>query len=106
VLSVAVVCGLAGGVLNPILGAAQFERIPPRLHARVLGAIKASAWLGIPFGAQAGGLITQNLGLTAALLICGSLMLLAAVAPFAFPVWRELERPARVGADAPTAARS
>jgi len=104
VLSVAAVCGVAGGVLNPILGAVQFERIPARLHARVLGAIKASAWLGIPFGSLVGGVLTQRLGLTTALVTCGSLMLLATFAPFVFPSWRGLERPARAGADAPTAA--
>jgi predicted MFS family arabinose efflux permease len=94
VLSVAVACGIAGGVLNPILGTVQFERVPPRLHARMLGAIKASAWLGIPFGSLLGGTLAQSLGLTTALVTCGSLMLLASLAPFVFSVWRGLERSA------------
>ena len=105
VLSVALACGIAGGVLIH-LGTVQFERVPPRLHARVLGAIKASAWLGIPFGSLLGGTLAQSLGLTTALVTCGSLMLLASLAPFVFPVWRGLERPSPAKGDAPTAARS
>jgi MFS family permease len=84
--------GVTGGVLNPILGAVEFERIPARLHARVLGAIKASAWVGIPFGALVGGALAQGPGLTVALLACGSAMLLATGAPLVFPAWRELDR--------------
>ena len=40
----------------------------------------------------------------AALLICGSVMLLATVAPFVFSIWRELERPTQAGAVRPPAA--
>jgi MFS family permease len=92
VLLVCLVCGVAGGVLNPIIGAVEFERIPARLQARVLGAIKASAWLGIPFGALLGGSLTQHYGLTAALLACGSVMLAATLAPLVFPAWRGIDR--------------
>jgi MFS family permease len=91
-LPVFALTGVVGGVLNPIFGAVEFERIPPRLHARVLGAIKASAWVGIPFGALVGGALAQGPGLTAALLVCGSAMLLATLAPFVFPSWRTVDR--------------
>jgi MFS family permease len=93
VLTVCVVCGIAGGALNPIIGAVQFERIPPRLQARVLGAAKASAWVGIPFGSLVGGFSADAVGLTGALLGCGALMLATTLAPVVFPVWRELDRP-------------
>lgn len=85
--------GVLGGVLNPIFGAVEMERIPARLQARVLGAIKASAWLGIPFGSLFGGALTEQFGLSPALVACGSLMLLATLAPVVFPAWRGLERP-------------
>ena len=85
--------GVLGGVLNPIFGAVEMERIPVRLQARVLGAIKASAWLGIPFGSLFGGALTEQIGLSPALVACGSLMLLATFAPVVFPAWRGLERP-------------
>jgi MFS family permease len=92
VLPVVLICGLAGGVLNPISGAAMYERVPARLQARVLGAVKASAWLGIPLGSLFGGLLAGTAGLTAALLTCGALMLLATLAPSVFPAWRGLDR--------------
>jgi MFS family permease len=85
--------GVLGGVLNPILGAVEMERIPARLQARVLGAVKASAWLGIPFGSLLGGGLTEQFGLSPALVACGSLMLFATCAPVVFPAWRGLDRP-------------
>jgi MFS family permease len=84
--------GVAGGALNPILGAVELERIPARLQARVFGAIKASAWVGIPFGSLVGGALAEGPGLTAALVVCGSVMLVATLAPFVFPAWHGLER--------------
>ncbi len=107
-LAVFLISGVLGGVLNPILGAVQFERVPTHLQARVLGAIKASAWVGIPFGALLGGALAGGPGLTAALLVCGSAMLLVTLAPLVLPVWRGLDRrPGRPPAAAlvPAAAR-
>jgi MFS family permease len=92
VLTVCVISGVAGGVVNPIIGATQFERVPAHLQARVLGAIKASAWLGIPFGSLVGGVLAGTIGLRGALLVCGAIMLVITLAPFAFPVWAELNR--------------
>jgi MFS family permease len=69
-----------------------FERVPSRLQARVLGAVKASAWVGIPFGSLVGGLLAQTAGLRGALLACGVVMLLATIPPFVFPAWRGLDR--------------
>jgi hypothetical protein len=92
VLAVCVISGLAGGVVNPIIGATQFERVPVQLQARVLGAIKASAWLGIPFGSLVGGVLAGTIGLRGALLVCGAVMLVITLAPFVFPAWAELDR--------------
>jgi MFS family permease len=92
VLTVCIVSGIAGGVVNPIIGATQFERVPAHLQARVLGAIKASAWLGIPFGSLVGGVLAGTIGLRGALLVCGAIMLVITLAPFVFPVWAELDQ--------------
>lgn len=88
------VCGVFGGVPNPIIGAVQYERVPAQLQTRVLGAMKASAYLGIPFGSLLGGLLTQSVGLTWACVGAGVAILLATIAPLTFPVWRQLDRPA------------
>jgi MFS family permease len=92
VLPIVLFCGVAGGVMNPISGAVMYERIPSRLQARVLGAVKACAWLGIPFGSLLGGLVTQAAGLTVTLVLAGSLMFLVTLGPLVFPAWRGLDR--------------
>ncbi|MEY9852224.1 MFS family permease [Leifsonia sp. EB41] len=92
VAAVFFVCGVFGGVPNPIIGAVQYERVPALLQTRVLGAMKASAYLGVPFGSLLGGLLAQGVGLTWACVCAGVAMLLATVAPLVFPVWRQLDR--------------
>jgi MFS family permease len=93
VAAVFFVCGVFGGVPNPIIGAVQYERVPALLQTRVLGAMKASAYLGVPFGSLLGGLLAQGVGLTWACVAAGVVMLLATMAPLVFPVWRGLDRP-------------
>lgn len=61
-LAVAFVGRLGSGSINPILGAVSYERIPPALLARVMGVMKASAWVGIPFGPLLGGLLVEAAG--------------------------------------------
>lgn len=92
VLAVAFVAGFGAGGINPILGAVEFERVPARLQARVLGALGATAWAGIPFGALVGGAAVDLVGLQVALVLAGVAYLLTTLAPFAFPVWREMDR--------------
>jgi hypothetical protein len=58
----------------------------------VLGAIKASAWLGVPLGSLLGGGLAGTVGLGGALLVCGAIMFAITLAPFVFPVWAELNR--------------
>jgi MFS family permease len=89
---VAALGGLAGGALNPIIGAVAYERIPAHLQASVLGAFRASAWIGIPFGSLLGGALTEWIGLRDALLVTGTAMFLTTLAPFVFPSWRGMNR--------------
>jgi MFS family permease len=92
VLAISFVAGVGAGGINPILGAVEFERVPPRLQARVLGALGATAWAGIPFGGLVGGALVDRLGLQGALVAAGVVYLLTTLAPFVFPVWREMDR--------------
>ena len=92
VLAVFIVGGLGAGGINPILGAVEYERVPRPLQARVLGALGAVAWVGIPFGSLAGGVVVSRIGLTATLWFGAVLYGLTTLMPFVFPVWRGMER--------------
>lgn len=100
-VAVTAVSGVAGSVLNPILGAVQYERVPRRLQARVLNAITALAWAGIPLGGLAAGWSAGAVGVTTTLVAVGVLYVLVTLAPFLFPAWKEMDRrpvqPAAVG---------
>ena len=92
VLVAAVISGLGTGGINPALGAVEYERVPASLQARVLGAINALAWAGMPLGGLAGGLLADALGLRSVLLALGAVYLLVTLSPFVFPVWKQMER--------------
>lgn len=97
-LVVAVCCGLAAGGINPIVGAVQYERIPEPMLPRVLGAVKATAWAGIPLGPVLAGLLTDTWGIQSALIGLGSACLLLTLTPFVVPAFRQMShRPATVG---------
>jgi MFS family permease len=91
-LVVAFAAGFAAGSINPILGAVEFERVPRHLQARVIGAIGALAWAGIPFGGILGGALAETVGLTATLWIAAAVYFLTTLAPFIFPAWRQMDR--------------
>ncbi|MBI1378412.1 MAG: MFS transporter [Frankiales bacterium] len=93
VLVVSFVAGLGVGAINPALASTEFELTPRHLQARVVGALGALAWAGIPLGALLGGLMVEAMGLTATLVVLGAAYLLATLAPFVFPVWRGMDRP-------------
>lgn len=93
---VAFVAGFGAGSINPILGAVEYERVPRHLQARVLGAVGALAWAGIPFGGLVGGAAVQAFGFSVTVLAAGAIYLLTTLAPFVFPAWRQMDerRPA------------
>ncbi len=81
-------CGLAAGGINPIIGAVQYERIPAEMLPRVLGAVKASAWAGIPLGPVLMGALTDQAGVRPTLAIVGVVMFLLTLGPFVVPAFR------------------
>lgn len=91
-LTVAFIGGVSTGSINPILGAVAYERIPPPLLARVMGVVKASAWVGIPIGPLLAGILVDNAGLQTALLIAAAGMLAATLPPFVLRVFAEMNR--------------
>src|SRR6266487_638354 len=87
--------GLGAGGINPILGAVEYERVLRQLQARVLGALNASAWAGIPVGSLAAGPAVSSLGLRTALLSAAVIYAMATLPPFFFPVWRQMDSVSR-----------
>ena len=77
------VSGFASGFLNPILGAVIFERIPKPLLGRVSSLTTALGFGLTPFGGVLAGLLTEGIGLSLTLLVCGGLYLLAPLLPLA-----------------------
>jgi MFS family permease len=84
VLAVFTAAGLGSGLVNPIVEAVQYERIPEELRGRVRTLITAWAWIGIPFGGLAGAGLIAVAGPVAALWVCASGYLAAVV----YPGWR------------------
>jgi MFS family permease len=92
VLVVSFIAGFGAGSINPILRAVEYERIPRHLQARVLGALGSLAWAGIPFGGLLAGAVVDLTGLSTALWIAAAIYFATTLAPFVFPVWRQMER--------------
>jgi len=92
VMAVMLAAGLGAGGINPILGAVEYERVPRAMQARVLGAMQALAWIGIPFGSLAGGVAVTAVGLRGALAGAGVVYGAVTLAPFALPLWRQMDR--------------
>ncbi|MFB9378220.1 MFS transporter [Kineococcus gynurae] len=84
--------GLAAGAINPVLGAAQLERVPADLRARVAGVVGAGAWAGMPAGTLVAGVWLEHGSMTALLLALAGVYLAVTLLPVLSPTWRELDR--------------
>jgi MFS family permease len=99
VLLVIFVGGIGAGTINPILATVELERIPEHLRGRVMSVMNSVCWVLIPFGGLVGGLLSDRLGISRALLICGAVYLVATTLPALRPEWRTMNRrPAPVAA--------
>lgn len=106
VAGVALAGGVLIGAINPLLSAAEFERIPAGLRARVLGAIGGLAWAGIPLGGLVGGALASTLGATGGILVVGTAYLLVTLDPLIRRrTWRLMDRQQPAPATAPVAVR-
>jgi MFS family permease len=89
-IAVIATSGVACGSINPLLNVVQFERIPVRLRARVLGAITAGQFAGMPLGGLLAGFLTESAGLTASLLTFAVIYVLASSPPFLSRSWKQI----------------
>jgi MFS family permease len=83
--------GLAAGMINPILYVVMVERLPVEQRAKVLGLVGGGVLAAAPVGALLAGVAIEAFGLTASLLLVGSLYLLATLCPLAFRAWRQMD---------------
>ena len=93
VLASCLVGGFASGFLNPILGAVIYERVPDAMMGRVTTINSALCWSLMPFGGLLGGVLSETIGVTAALLVVGFAYLVATMAPLAIPAFRQFDKP-------------
>jgi MFS family permease len=92
VVAVIFVGGIGAGTINPILAAVELERIPEHLRGRVMALLNSVAWALIPFGGLVGGVLSDRLGISAALAICGAAYTVATTLPALRPEWRSMDR--------------
>ena len=97
ILTVLFVGGIGGGVINPILGAVKLERVPEHLRGRVISLTTSLAWALIPFGGLVGGVLTEQVGISTALLVCGVAYFVATTLPALRPEWKQMNRAAAAG---------
>jgi MFS family permease len=101
VIASCLVGGFASGFLNPILGAVFYERVPAAVMGRVTTINSALCWSLMPFGGLLGGVLSESLGIVAALLVVGFSYFAATMLPLAIPSFRQFDepkQPALVGA--------
>lgn len=91
-IGAAVLCGLAAGSINPIIGAAQFDRVPVHLRARVLGLVTAGAWAGMPLGGLLGGSGAQLFGIRTTFAVIAIIYVTVTLTPLMGGAWRLMER--------------
>ena len=96
VLAVWAVSGVGGGLINPILSAVIFERLPPRMVGRGMSMVGALTRIGAPVAAPGIGVAIGLFGVSP-VLVAGAALYLAAVCLPAFGrTATELERPPEV----------
>ncbi|MEV6010380.1 MFS transporter [Streptomyces sp. NPDC051976] len=87
------VCGLAAGVLNPIIGTEMVRLVPERLRSRVFGAVTSGVLVAVPLGGLLGGYVVQYAGLTAGMATVSALYLLTTLSPLFLPAFRQWNTP-------------
>ncbi len=93
VVAVWAASGLGGGLINPILGAVIFERLPPRMVGRGMSMLGALARVGAPLAAPGVGVAIGLFGVSPVLVAGAGLYLAAVCLPAFGHAAAGLERP-------------
>ncbi|HEX6140185.1 MAG TPA: MFS transporter, partial [Candidatus Limnocylindria bacterium] len=91
-IAAALLMGLAAGPINPIISTVIFERVPPSMRGRVLGPLTAGAWVAMPLGMLLAGIVSEQLGVVAAIIGIASAYLVVTLSIFVNPAMRDLDR--------------
>lgn len=97
------VCGLAAGVLNPMLGTEMVRLVPERLRSRVFGAVTSGVLIAVPLGGLLGGYLVQYAGLRTAMATVSAIYLLTTLSPLVLPAfrrWNDVSTGSDAGTDA------
>jgi MFS family permease len=89
---VTLITSIGAGPLNPIIGAIEFERIPPNMRGRVFGAITAGAWVAMPLGMLLGGILTDRFGTFIMMIGLAITFLLTTLSMAFIPAMKEMNR--------------
>ena len=89
---VTLICSLGAGPLNPIIGAVEFERIPPNMRGRVFGTVTAGAWVAMPLGMLLGGVLTDRLGIFVMMIGLAITFFLTTLSMAFIPAMKEMDR--------------
>ena len=84
--------GSGAGFINPVLGAIFYERVPPPLIGRVSALEDSLCSSGVPLGGVSAGAAIAAFGLAPALVLAGSIYLVATLVPGVRPEWKEMDR--------------
>jgi MFS family permease len=91
------ITSIGAGPLNPIIGAVEFERIPPNMRGRVFGAITAGAWIAMPLGMLLGGVLTDRFGTFVMMIGLAITYLLTTLSMAFVPAMKEMNRKSQAG---------
>lgn len=94
VMVMAAIAGIGTGPINPIVAAVLLEQVPSAMRGRVLGVVKAIAWIAVPLGVVTGGYLVEAAGLRSTLFVIGIAYVFALVGLAFNPAAADLERPA------------
>ena len=94
---VTLIASIGAGPLNPIIGAIEFERIPPNMRGRVFGAITAGAWIAMPLGMLLGGILTERFGTLVMMIALAITFLLTTLSMAFIPAMKEMNRKPQAG---------
>jgi len=91
-IATTLITSIGAGPLNPIIGAVEFERIPPTMRGRVFGALTAGAWIAMPLGMLLGGVLTERFGTFPMLIGLAVTFLITTLSMAFIPAMKEMNR--------------